>query len=178
MGRRDDQSLRAAALGAAVLTLRLLQQPIGKRNKIRCNIDASDATGVHAPILTCELVSACACVPAVSSNCIPCGIVITPSGNAASDAILPILMTWACSERSLCGVKCSVTMACSPSLACRSTVRSRSSGFRCQRLESGGGYSGASRASRSASATMSRATATRFWSTVTRASACRRVTAR
>ena len=64
--------------------------------------------------------------------------VIGSRGRAAPDsyAAFIVAITKARSLRSLCGVKCKVTIEYWPSLSCLSIVRSQASGLACQRLES------------------------------------------
>jgi hypothetical protein len=80
MGQLDDQPLVASALVAAPLMLRRPQQPVVQRNRIRRNIDAPDATYIHAPALTCGFTMAGVGVPAMRPTGIPYGIVIALLG--------------------------------------------------------------------------------------------------
>jgi hypothetical protein len=77
MGQLNDQPPVAFSPGAAPLTLHWLQHSVVQRNIIRCNIDAPDAIGVHAPVLTCGFAMAGVGVPAMSPTGTPCGAVIT-----------------------------------------------------------------------------------------------------
>jgi hypothetical protein len=94
MGQLDDWPLVAHALVAAPLTLRSLQQSVVQRNRIRCNIDAPDATNVHAPALTCGFVMAGVGVPAMRPTGTPYDIVITLLGECCvqcNSAHLPVV---------------------------------------------------------------------------------------
>jgi hypothetical protein len=80
MGQLDDWPLVASALVAAPLTLRWPQQPVVQRNRVRCNIDAPDATDVHACALTCGFAMAGVGAAAMRPTGIPYGIVIALLG--------------------------------------------------------------------------------------------------
>ena len=80
MGQRDDWPQRASALVAALLTLQQPQHVIARCIKIRRMIDASDATDVHRPIMTCGFAMVVLDVPALAPTGILCGSVITLLG--------------------------------------------------------------------------------------------------